>query len=433
LCIGVDARAQNWNFDARAIALGGQSTSNPAAGMVSEQRPYRAIVLPFGLFQVLGDFDIFDPSSDKFDLVRTIEYSASPIHYVVGRGTTDTGEAFINDIRNGELSRDLNRYRGFVPANEIRAEGLASPSWGKTFKIREGAGGTFHAVRIGAGPYLSMRNDAAIDPELTAFLASATPVSIPNRHFTMADTTQAQTALAITGGYRGRLAWPSGGSSEIDGLYVAVDYNYLHGFGLENADMNVRIDTDGSGLVTLSPATIPILIDRRDTSKGSGMAVDVGVAGVIDRWELGFGANGLGNHINWHDTEQTSYTLTSLAAGNGDFIESPTTIIGDTRIELPVDYRGNLAYRTDLYSLVTEVGHGFGGTSFHGGLEMRFPRIEVRGGARYTNETWNPTGGVGFNFSKRVSLDVAGFGTSANIERKRQLAIAASIRLNHVE
>jgi hypothetical protein len=40
------ARAQNWSFDARNVALGGVgSTSNVAADMVDEQRKYRAIVL----------------------------------------------------------------------------------------------------------------------------------------------------------------------------------------------------------------------------------------------------------------------------------------------------------------------------------------------------------------------------------------------------
>src|SRR5215210_1815711 len=87
LCLGVfvlsaaPAQAQNWSFDAREVALGGVgSTSNVAFDMVSEQQPYRAIVLPFGLFQVLPNWPKMNPTSDEFDLARTIEYSASPIH-----------------------------------------------------------------------------------------------------------------------------------------------------------------------------------------------------------------------------------------------------------------------------------------------------------------------------------------------------------------
>jgi hypothetical protein len=51
----------------------------------------------------------------------------------------------------------------------------------------------------------------------------------------------------------------------------------------------------------------------------------------------------------------------------------------------------------------------------------------------YTVKQWNPTGGIGFDISRRVSLDVAAFGTSANIELKRQVALAASIRLNGIK
>ena len=48
--------AQNWSFDARAVGLGGVGeTGNVAVNMVDEQRPYRAIVLPFGLVQILPD------------------------------------------------------------------------------------------------------------------------------------------------------------------------------------------------------------------------------------------------------------------------------------------------------------------------------------------------------------------------------------------
>ena len=46
--------AQNWSFDARTIAIGGVGGSgNLATKMIDEQRDYTAIVLPFGLIQVL--------------------------------------------------------------------------------------------------------------------------------------------------------------------------------------------------------------------------------------------------------------------------------------------------------------------------------------------------------------------------------------------
>ena len=55
---------------------------------------------------------------------------------------------------------------------------------------------------------------------------------------------------------------------------------------------------------------------------------------------------------------------------------------------------------------------------------------DVRGGAGYSRELWNPSVGVGLNMSDRVALDVAVYGNSANVERKRNPAIAVSLRFN---
>ena len=148
---------------------------------------------------------------------------------------------------------------------------------------------------------------------------------------------------------------------------------------------------------------------------------------------MGFGANGLANRIDWTGVKQTRYSLDSLTAGNSKFNETAAGAVGDTRVALPVDYRGNLGYHDDRWSAGAEFGRGFGGGSFHGGLERRLGRVEVRGGARYTTEKWNPTAGIGFDFSPRVSLDVAAYGTNANIERKRQTAVAFSLRFNHIK
>src|SRR5437016_14648775 len=53
------AHAQNWSFDAWKIALGGIGGGNLATKMIDEQRRYTSIVLPFGVFQVLSDTDVF--------------------------------------------------------------------------------------------------------------------------------------------------------------------------------------------------------------------------------------------------------------------------------------------------------------------------------------------------------------------------------------
>lgn len=428
------ALAQNWSFDARDIALGGVGgTGNLATKMIDEQRDYWSIVLPFGLIQVLGDTKVFDPDSPEFDPVRAVEYAASPIHYVVGRSKSNSGQAlFISDVRNATLSRDLSKYKGFVPANSLLAEGLVSPNYGYTFKVRKNPMGGFHGIYVGAGPYLSMHTFATIDQGLINVLA--TGVNVRNAQFPIVDATEGQLALAVTGGYRGRFALPSGigSGSERDGIYVAANYNYLHGFHYENIDMTIRFDTDNAGLITLAPTTKPIVINERQATKGTGFAIDMGVGAVVDRWEVGFGAKGLANRIDWSGIKRTNYTLGSLLSGNSNFTETTAVSIADTRVELPVDYRGNLSYRADRWSAAAEVGHGFGGGSFHGGFEQRFGRVELRAGARYTVSKWNPTGGIGFDLSRRISLDAAAYGTNTNIERKRQLALAASIRFNQV-
>jgi hypothetical protein len=162
------------------------------------------------------------------------------------------------------------------------------------------------------------------------------------------------------------------------------------------------------------------------------MAVDVGVGAVISNWELGFGANGIGNFINWTDAEQTSYFHANLLTGDGDLTEGVPVPIGEVRVELPIDYRANVGYSVERWGAIAEFGRGLQGKSFHGGGELRFGTIDLRGGAAYSREMWNPSGGVGLNLSPRVALDVAMYANSANVERKRNPAIAFSLRLNRL-
>ena len=115
------AFAQNFSFDARDIAMGGVgSTHNLSTKMIDEERSSTSIVLPLGLIQVFSDTKIYDPNSPNFNPVRAAENAANPYHYVIGRESRNAGEtAFVNDIRNATLSRDLSRYKGFAPANEL--------------------------------------------------------------------------------------------------------------------------------------------------------------------------------------------------------------------------------------------------------------------------------------------------------------------------
>jgi hypothetical protein len=430
LTTAATAAAQDWSFDARDIAMGGVGTTgNLSTKMIAEQRDYTSIVLPFGLIQVFKDTSIYNPDSKNFDPVRALEYAASPVHYGLDRDTTNSAEElFVSDLRNATISRDLSRYKGFVPANDVLAEGLVAPNFGGTIKLYKGARGSFQGVYVGAGPYLSVHSDSTFDPGLTGVLT--TGVNVPNALFPVTTEDQGQLALAITGGYRGRFAFRPGigSGSEREGLYVAANYNFLRGFQYENDAMSIALQTDASGLLV---NTSNIVIDHRHSSDGLGYSLDFGVGAVIDRWEFGVGANGVGNHINWSGVDETRYTLPSLMSGNSSFNSSTTAAVGDTRVELPIDYRGNVAYYANQWSAAAEVGHGFGGASLHAGLERRYGRTEVRGGARYSFSRWNPTAGVGFDLSRRVALDVAAYGTNANIEQTRDAVVAVSLRFNH--
>lgn len=433
------ASAQNWSFDARKVALGSTGGGeNLASRMIEDADDYRAIVLPFGLFQVFRDFDKLNPTKDEFDVIRTVEYAASPLHYTFGRDSVKPGEVsaatglntFVTDIRNAQLSRDLNRYRGAAPANQPRAEGLSSPSWGKTFKVKQGSGGAFQGIFVGAGPYFAMQTDVSFDQQLIDILGSETDVYVPNAQMPMGSTTRGQIAMAIVGGYRGRFAL-AGGTSDRDGVYLAANYNFLHGFRYEDVNLALRLDTDRTGLLTINPLLpSPVIVTRDNADSGTGHALDVGIGLVMNGWETGFGINGIANRINWTDVQRTTYSLNNLFAGS-DFAESLPTLIGERQVELPVDYRGNVGYRADRWSALAEAGKGYGGNSFHGGYEYRFTTFALRGGGLYSRGMWNPSGGVGINLGRRVGLDVALYSNAANIERERRPAIAASVRFNH--
>jgi len=438
--LAAQASAQNWSFDARKVALGSPgSGENLASRMIEEESAYRAIVLPFGLFQVLRDFDKLNPTKDDFDVVRTMEYAASPLHYTFGRDSVTAGPStgasglnnFVTDIRNAQLSRDLNRYRGMAPANQPRAEGLASPSWGKTIKVAQRAGGAFHGVYVGAGPYLAMQTDVSFDQPLIDALGSPTDIYLRNAQMRLTTATRGQMAMAITGGYRGRYALPSS-SSDRDGVYLAANYNYLHGFRYEDVNLALRLDTDAAGLLTINPSLpAPLIVTRDNATNGTGRAIDVGVGVVMNRWETGFGVNGIANRINWTNVERTTYSLANPLFGDSDFAESLSQPMGDLAVTLPVAYRGNVGYRADRWSAVAEAGKGYAGNSFHGGYEYRFTALALRGGGTYSRQLWNPSAGVGINLGQRVAVDAAMYGNAANVERKRHPAIAVSLRFNH--
>jgi hypothetical protein len=433
LCLACAAPsfAQNWSFDARTIAMGsvGGGNENLASQMMAESKGYKSIVIPLGLFQVLPNRDVFNPDSDDFDLVKAIEYASAPLHYQFNRDANEAsgGRKFVVDVTNAELSTDLNTYRGFTLSNQPAAEGLASPSWGKTFRVSGEEDGPFHGIYVGAGPYLAMRTEAAIDDRIIQIFDSPSNLYFPNTGFVLGNETTGQFALSIIGGYRGRFDLGTGGDR--DGFYAAANYRHLHGFRMEDIDLDVRLDTDGAGMLSVNPLLpSPFLLSRNTAESGTGFAIDFGVGVIARGFEASFGVNGIANRINWTDVERRTYFMTNLITGDDEFIETPPAFIGDMEITLPKDYRAHGGYRTDVFYGMAEWGHGFQGDSLRFGAEYSLGAVDVRGGMMYSREKWNPTYGAGFNLTPRFGIDVAMYGTTANIARERRQAIAISLR-----
>lgn len=425
------AHAQSYDGDARKIGMGGVGFSdNIATEMIESRRPYRTIAIPLGLIQLSQDLDRFDPDDrEKFDPILAAEYAANPLHYTFDRKPQSGRGRFISGMIKGDLTRDLNDYRGFKLPTRYEADGLVAPNWGKTIKFLRRPGGAFQGFYVGVGPYLSIGTDFNVSRELSDLLAGSTDRSIPNRTFEMGDRSVGQVALAVTGGYRARFSLP-GKRSTRDGIYLGMNYHYLRGFQYLDADINARLDTDDQGLLTAHPTAAPLRIDYLKSDSGNGYALDFGVGAVIDKWEFGFGANGVANRINWNDLRLRNYTLESVLNG-GDFIERELPPPSrERRVELPVRYTTNLGYHHDRYSLVAEYGRGFQGDSYRAGAELRLYIIEFRGGVRYNRDRWHPTGGVGLNLGRRFSIDAAAFGVTTNLEKELKPSFALSIRLN---
>ena len=438
--------AQNLVSDARIVGLGGAGDANNSASrLVGDQQSYKAIPLPFGLIQVFKNRHFFDPNDPEFDPVRAIEYAADPMHITLKRNSSTAANAFVNNLVNGRIDRDLNTYRGFAPSQEIKATGLISPSFGKTIRVvGDKTSERSHGIYVGAGPYMSLGTALSFDPALIAIFASPTPVYSPNTTFQIGDITEGQGALAITGGYRGRVPlgaglskFGSGGSRE--GIYVSTDFHYLRGIHYDTADLVARFDTDSQGMVTLAPATVPLTVNRMTSKSGQGFAVDLATAIVTEHWDVGVGVDGIGNRINWKELRGHQYTLPSLAdaalnpGGGVSFTTTSFTPAStDVRVSLPVRYSGNGGYHTNRWAAMAEVGRGLQGFGLSSGAEYYLGPLTLRGGGRYSRERWHGASGVGLTLFKGFGIDAAAFQTSTNIEENRRISFALSLRLGRV-
>jgi hypothetical protein len=425
--------AQNYEFDARRIAMGSVGAGdNPAQSMVRKDSPYGSIVVPIGLFQVLRNRNLFDPNSNEFNPVIALEYLASPLHFIVNRDAGDTSGAFVNALRNGAASRDLNTYRGFALPHTLSTAGLLAPHWGGTIHLANGRDGSYQGLYVGAGPYLSVDTNLTSDQRLVDLFASTTNVFLPHTTFTITNPASDQLAMAVTGGYRARIAL-QGTRGARDGVYLAANYNYLRGFRYDKYNLDVTLDTDGSGLLTGLPSSTAVLADRETASSGHGYSIDLGAEIVANGWDVGAGASGVGNRIDWTNFQHDQYAMTSLGlVTSGAFVHTqlmPATLT--EQVKLPVRKTGNLGYSASQWSFETEISSGLLGRTFNSGAEIRLHGIDLRAGGRYVKNRWHGSAGIGLNAGPRFAIDVAAYGTSANLEQHEKLALAVSLRFNH--
>jgi hypothetical protein len=426
------ASAQNYSFDARRIALGGAGgTPNVASKLVERQRRYRSILIPVGLIKVLSNVRVFYPNREDFDFSRAVEFGYSPLHFVFGRREDITVREFFGDVVHARVEPDLNAYRGFDVSSSTFAEGLVSPTWGKTFMLHQDDR-SFQGIFVGAGPYLAARAFADFDSELVDLLNGTGDRYLPAATLGIGGGETDQLALSITGGYRARFPMfvQDGAEARRNGMYVAANYHYLYGLRFDDFDAQLQLETDSAGLVSSTPQAPPFSLEWQTSSTGRGMALDFGVTFVRNRWDFGAGVSGVANRINWSKITRHHVALVSLLDGN-EFVHVKVPPTNATRrFELPVTYTGDVAYHREKWSLYTEYSYGFQGNNFLSGLEYRLGGVELRGAGRISQGNWYPSGGVGFNLTRNFGIDAALFGTKTFLEPKAHVGLAISLRFD---
>lgn len=425
--------AQNYSFDARRIALGGAAgTPNIASKLVEQQRRYKSILVPVGLVKLLSDLHVFYPNREDFDFSRAVQYASSPFHFVFGRKEDITARSLFRDIVTASLQPDLNEYGGFELPILTKADGLVSLTWGKTFKVRE-RDHSFQSIYVGTGPYLVSQAVFEFDGEIEKVLGGSGRQYFPDATMGMGGGATEQLALDITGAYRARfpLFVPTDSTASRNGLYVAANYHHLQGIHYDKVNATVRLDTDTNGLLKPDPPERPFSLDWLASGKGWGLAMDFGASLVVNRWDFGAGVSGVANQIKWHDITVRDLSLVSLF-DNSSFVYTkvPNTPL-KAEVSLPVTYTADLAYHRDAWSVFSEYSDGLSGTNFRLGLEFRVnPVLEVRGAGRYSNGSWYPSLGFGYNFTRTLGIDAAFYGTQTFLEADPHVGLAISLRID---
>jgi hypothetical protein len=419
------ASAQDWDTDARSVALGG--LRGPRSVFVTEQqRGERSFGVPLGLFRVLMKRELFTPSSSRFNPILAMELAASPMHLQLGHGQGTVASQLVSDIRNSTLDLDPASYRNALPANFATGAHIIR-TWGHTFAVtRRPDSRVSHGIYAGAGPYLSLDTALQVDDDMRRLLGSRAA----NTTGTVANQSKGQLAAALTTGYRG--AFPLGpdhGGTTANALNVSVNVNTLRGFRYEDFDTAIQLETDPQGLLVLAngkPASLGFT--RVTSTSGAGLSFDVRGSVTLGSWQFGVEGNNLANRLTWRDVTSRGYSLDPGSAGVRFDVSTPAAL-DDVRVHLPPSYQGNLAFRGRSFTALSEVTREWDRTRVRAGAEQRFAAAELRGAINVSRGMWLPSAGVSLRLSPGTWADASIFGSAANFERTPRYALAMSIRV----
>ena len=228
-------------------------------------------------------------------------------------------------------------------------------TWGHTFMLHEGDR-SFQGIYVGAGPYLAAQAYADFDAEFEKLLNSETDRYVRSASMGIGGGETDQLALDITGSYRARFP-SSHRTALVPAAMACMSWRITitcRGFASTSSMRQLRLDTDPGGLLVPNPPETPFTLEWHTSSKGIGLALDFGMAFVVNRWDFGAGVSGVANRIKWRDITRHELALVSLFNGT-EFVhvKLPRTNL-TTQIELPVTYTGDLSYHRDAWSAYTE-------------------------------------------------------------------------------
>ena len=83
------------------------------------------------------------------------------------------------------------------------------------------------------------------------------------------------------------------------------------------------------------------------------MAVDAGVAFVVNRWDFGVGVGGIANRIDWTQIKRHHVSLLSFLGGTEFVHVRLPAVERERRLEMPVTYTGDIAYHREKWSVLS--------------------------------------------------------------------------------